>query len=180
MDKLAPLLIAAWLLGSQAAPGQAEEADTCRTIDSPAERLACYDRLHGRAEAVREDVVTPRATPPPAGENAAGAPAERDPRPTTSPPAQPANEAFGEEQLPSQAVPAEQAELEAVVLATGRSMTGRHWYRLEGGQLWEQVTPRHTGIDQGDAVRISRSPLGTYHIRRADGSSRSSQVRRRE
>jgi hypothetical protein len=191
MDKLAPMLIAAWLLGSQAATAQAEAADTCRTIDSPAERLACYDRLHGRAQSERDDVEPPRAPPAPAEEHAASAPAVRDPRPTSSPtppaapaapaaPVAPANEAFGEEQLPSRAAPAEQAELETIVLATGRSMTGRHWYRLEGGQLWEQVTPRHTGIDEGDAIRISRSPLGTYHIRRADGSSRSSQVRRRE
>jgi hypothetical protein len=62
----------------------------------------------------------------------------------------------------------------------GEQVTGRHWFRLENGQLWSQVSPGRPTVDVGDSVRISRGSLNTYSLRRADGSSRRTAVRRLE
>jgi hypothetical protein len=66
------------------------------------------------------------------------------------------------------------------VTAMGQSNTRKHWFRLENGQLWEQASIESTNIREGDAVRVSRGLFGSYTMRRADGSSRSTRVQRRE
>jgi hypothetical protein len=164
----------------------------CTSIESPEARLACYDRQHGR-----EGAPAP-ARPVPAPEAPAAATAPTPAAPDAPPPAPEADAtadapaaaaraapgdpgAFGREQLPQPARPPEAPDaLTAEVTGVGQGMTGRRWFRLDNGQLWEQVTARRTGIEPGDRVALTRSPIGTYHLRRADGSSRSTQVRRRE
>ena len=177
------------LLVSAAAAWPAAQTMDCTTIRSPEARLACYDRQHGRAAAVPSaepdrapvppaaPTADEPAAPPPASTAGAAADAPAPPRPEQ--PADPG--AFGREQLPQPPRPPEAPDaLTANVTAVGEAMTGRRWFRLDNGQLWEQVTVRRTGIEAGDTVALTRSPIGTYHLRRADGSSRSTQVRRRE
>tara|TARA_Y100001933_G_scaffold83082_1_gene84532 strand:+ start:2952 stop:3530 length:579 start_codon:yes stop_codon:yes gene_type:complete len=184
--------ISAAALLSAAAAWPATGAEDCTAIESAEARLACYDRQHGRSEpaAPAQPAPAPRAATAPAAP-AADMPAPPPPAPAAGtanePPAaapsgQPADPgAFGREHLPEPARPPEAPEALTVdVTAVGQGMTGRRWFRLDNGQLWEQVTVRRTGIEAGDRVTLTRSPIGTYHLRRADGSSRSTQVRRRE
>lgn len=136
-----------------AAPGWTEPTRTdCVEIEDTAARLACYDRLHGRSAAPPEGVAA-------AQESGSAAP-----------------ESGGV------AVPPPSGEPETLphdrVVASGEGATGRRWFRLESGQLWQEVTPGPTDIATGDVVRITESAIGTFHLRRSDGSSRSSQVRR--
>lgn len=171
----------------------AQPAEDCTAIASPDARLACYDRQHGRADAAQPArPAEPPAPPTPAAPAAAspGTDAQTPPRPaaTTADAPEPARPdrptdpgAFGREQLPEPTRPPEAPDaLVAEVTGAGEGITGRRWYRLDNGQLWEQVTVRRTGIETGDRIELRRSPIGTYHLRRADGSSRSTQVRRRE
>jgi hypothetical protein len=68
----------------------------------------------------------------------------------------------------------------STVTAMGESNTRKHWFRLENGQLWEQLSIESTNIQEGDDVRVSRGVFGSYTMRRADGGSRSTRVQRRE
>jgi len=151
-------------------------ADDCLTITEQQARLACYDQLHGR-----------NSTPVPAS----GAPDVLDTEPvaevtsqTRATPAEvpPMIEELGSEQLPKPRAAEEDRtdNLVSAVKAMGKGLTGRHWFRLDNGQLWEQVSAERTTIRDGDSIRISRGLMATYHLRREDGSSRSTSVRRRE
>src|SRR5690349_19626882 len=44
------LAVCAFIAGTLAAPAQAADVTGCLKIDSDVERLACYDREHGRLE----------------------------------------------------------------------------------------------------------------------------------
>lgn len=149
----------------------------CVAIADRAERLACYDQAHGRDAAEA-------AVPAPAAEAPDAAPAAEPPEPPAA--AEPAPAAdpsgLGGEQLPESRQPAadSQDELIATVASLGEQATGRHWFRLDNGQLWIQVSPARSAVRAGDSVRISRGILGTYTLRRADGGSRSTSVRRLE
>lgn len=188
MRRSMTISFAGTVLLSAAAAWPAAQARDCTVIDSPEARLACYDRQHGRgdpasptpppAQAAPAAPVAPAADPPAAPPPAPAADVATD-APAKEQPADPG--AFGQEHLPQPTRPPEAPDaLTAEVTAAGEGMTGRRWFRLDNGQLWEQVTVRRTGIEPGDRVALTRSPIGTYHLRRADGSSRSTQVRRRE
>ncbi len=99
-----------------------------------------------------------------------GPPAAGEPAPVADASAEPAD--------PSADPPAvASAEPAAVTIeSAGLDTAGRRWYRTSAGDLWRQVTAQRTDIRAGDSVRISESGIGTYHLRRADGSSRSVQV----
>ena len=174
-------------LAAGAAGALAQSAEDCVSIKDQQARLACYDQLHGRGPAT--SAPTQRQTAPAAAEEA----------PITQAPAQPAanprsdQEAaqqaaaagttdLGAEQLPKPREAQDQKadEMLSAIRSMGEGITGRHWFRLENDQLWEQVSPESTTLRAGDAVRVSRGLLGTYHLRREDGGSRSTSVRRRE
>lgn len=147
----------------------------CTAIEEESARLTCYDRLHGRK------MTTSETTLQSSHSSIAGvrpeSPAAR--LPDTNPPA---DSELGAE-LPPSDKPGEQLQESEVltrVAGSGKGITGRLWFRLEDGQLWEQVTPRRSDIVTGDIVRITKGALGAYHLRRANGSSRSTQVRRLE
>lgn len=143
-------------------------AEDCVAIADREARLACYDAVHGHAA---EDAP---AVPPP--------PAQPTPPARRAPPAEPAPPAdFGAEQLPQRrSEPEAKDDLVVAIAEMGKQATGRHWFRLENGQLWSQVSPERTTLKAGDSVRINRGLLGTYHLREADGGSRSTAVRRLE
>ncbi|MEQ8860771.1 MAG: hypothetical protein RIC56_19170 [Pseudomonadales bacterium] len=163
-------------------------ADDCVALVDRDARLACYDRAHGRqatpsvtnTDPSAESAVAeePIANPPPS------APAPPDRRAGPGLPAESATPAsdFGAEQLPrsGEARDENETDLVADIRAMGKQTTGRHWFRLENDQLWSQVSPERTTLRTGDSIRINRSLLGTYHLRRADGGSRSTAVRRLE
>lgn len=161
--------------GVTAAAVAASSAEDCVAIADREARLACYDALHGHA-AETTSVMPAPAPPsaPPAG--VVSDKIEAPPPARTAPPAD-----FGAEQLPQpRSEPAAEADLVVAIAEMGRQATGRHWFRLENGQLWSQVSPERTTLKAGDSVRISRGLLGTYHMREADGGSRTTGVRRLE
>jgi hypothetical protein len=150
------LLLLLGCSGLTAAAAGPTSADDCVAIADREARLACYDAVHGHADEVAPAVPAPPAQP--------------------APPAD-----FGAEQLPQRpSEPDAEEELLVAIVEMGRQATGRHWFRLENGQLWSQVSPERTTLKAGDSVRISRGLLGTYHLREADGGSRSTAVRRLE
>jgi len=160
---LAPLACPAQPAGATS-PGSLRE---CAQLPSDAERLACYDRLAGRA--------SPAAAAP----QPAAAPASAAPAPVAAAPASPivpaagsapatpapAGASFGlysaEHPKPPPVTPA----LETRVMSLGHSPSGRMTVTLEGGALWELLDDTDPLLAAGDAVSITRATLGSYLMR---------------
>ncbi len=151
------------------------EAD-CLAVSDQLARLACYDELHGRPSA---GIPETQAT-----DNSSIAPVSQEPKATreASPGLPPAMTGLGAEQIPKKKADKQHKPDHQIssLRAMGKGMTGRHWFRLDNDQLWDQVSPERTTLKVGDTIRISRGLMSTYHLRREDGSSRSTSVRRRE
>jgi hypothetical protein len=147
-----------------AAPQSSLQA--CASIAADADRLACYDRLagravpsvpaHGAAPVAPAAAVPPPATasPPVAGAAAAAPPAA----PTTSP-----KESFGlyEVEHPKPPPVAAATSLEARVVALGKSANGHMTVSLEGGAVWE-LDDSDPLLAVGETVTISRATFGSY------------------
>ena len=163
----------------------------CASIAEDAARLACYDRLAGRAAgkaapaapastggatrspslpAAAANGVPAAAAPPPAAASAAGA--------SAAPPAAAAaplpKESFGSYAAEHPTPPAAKS-LEAAVVALGRSASGRMTVQLEGGALWELDEPDPL-LAVGELVTITRASLGSYLMQTP--SRRTHRVRR--
>lgn len=167
------------------APGAAAESPavaSCLVIDDPGERLSCFDALHGREPTGQDEPGSPETPEPPTPpDDQASAATIDEPAPASPAPPPRARGSFGAEQLPTPpAEPSSPQELVTEVTDVGRQPTGRHWFRLSNGQLWSQVSAGIVHVEPGDRVRIRRGRFGTYHLRPADGSGRSTQVRRDE
>jgi hypothetical protein len=170
-------LMIAW--GAEA-PGEVPtgELRACATIAEDAARLACYDRLAGRAAsrvaapiagnspAAAGHAVTPTPVRPAAASSAVPA-APTQPqaavstaRPNAAVAAPMPKESFGlytaEHPTPTVAT-----SLEAAVVALGKSQSGRMTVQLEGGALWELEDPDPL-LAVGELVTITRASLGSY------------------
>jgi len=155
-----------------AAPGPAAP---CLSVENDRDRLACYDRLFGRVGSTATEGPESSEDTPATGGSPAG---------KTAPEAA-ARQQLGAEQLPSRRSepdepPDETSEIVVILDEVGRRADGRYWFRLDNDQLWSQVSAKRASFESGDLVRIRRGLLGTYHLRPADGSGRSTQVRREE
>jgi phospholipase A1 len=127
----------------------------CAIISNALERLACYDRLAGRA-----------ATPP-----AAAAPPVAAPPAARPPPA----EEFGLSPAQRPAVIERPQSISARIVAFGRSANARPTLKLDNGQLWE-LDAADALLAVGDAVTIRHGALTsflldtpghrTHHVRR--------------
>ena len=115
-------------------PVSADALQVCATIDTPTERLACYDQLAARA-------AMSRTTP-------------------ASPPAAP-KESFGLYAAEHPAPPQPAAALTAKIVGLGASANGHPTVALEGGQLWELDGPDPL-LATGDVVTISRAAFGSF------------------
>ena len=176
------VLCIALMAGSGAAlAAQTDAAARCRGITDSAARLQCYDRLF---EAADERLSPPDAQEMPGkptnevDERAVAVPQDRSaPAKSATKAATPAGAANDATEAPagsaSDAAPATQRIVEA-----GTRPTGRRWFRLDDGSVWEQVTLRRTDLSVDQAVIVTRGMVGSYHLRRADGGGRSTQVRR--
>jgi hypothetical protein len=137
----------------------------CAVIAAAPERLACYDRLSGRA--VQNTAALPGTATPPAAAPAAtarvAAPAATPPV-ASAPPAAPASlskESFGLYAAEHPPAPPVAATLAARIIALGRSASGRPTVALEGGQLWE-VDAADPLLAVGDTVTVRRAALGSF------------------
>jgi len=131
------------------APRSTGALRACASIDAPAERLACYDRLAGRVTA---------SQPAPAPTGPATASAARAAAPA-APPAPDAS--FGLYAAEHPAPPKPAAELELKVVALGANADGDPTVTLEGGQLWQLDDPDPL-LAVGDRVTIHRAAFGSF------------------
>lgn len=155
----APIAVAA----QPAAVASPSALQACASIAVDADRLACYDRLAGRAVPVAPThgaaAVAPAAVakPPAAAAPVAG---------TAAPPAAPApppKESFGlyEAEHPKAPPVAAAASLVARVVALGKSGNGHMTVSLEGGAVWE-LDDSDPLLAVGETVTITRATFGSY------------------
>jgi len=151
------------------APQSALEA--CASIAADADRLACYDRLAGRAVPsvpghAATAVAPPPAAPPPAAPPPATASAPVAGVAAAAPPATPVpppKESFGlyEAEHPKPPPVASAPSLEARVVALGKSANGHMIVSLEGGAVWE-LDDSDPLLAVGETVTITRATFGSY------------------
>ena len=132
---------------STAVPASALQG--CAAIGAPGERLACYDRLAGRAPASPTALVPGAAPQPSPG---VAAPAS---------PAPPPKGSFGLYHAEHPAAPPPVASLTARVVAIGATASGHATVALEGGQLWE-LDGADPLLANGDSVTIKRAAFGSF------------------
>ncbi len=166
-------LLGAWVLTAVPLMAAAQPALTisqsalraCASLAVDADRLACYDRLAGRAVPVAPThgaaAVAPAAAAPPpalaaptAGAAAAAAPAAAAPPP---------KESFGlyEAEHPKPPPAPTAPSLEARVAALGNTASGRMTVSLEGGAVWE-LDDSDPLLAVGESVTITRASFGSY------------------
>jgi hypothetical protein len=127
---------------------------TCVSIAADAERLACYDRVAGRAV---PGAAAPAAEAPPLAPAASSAAA------VLSAPVPPRAESFGlyEAEHPKAPPVAGPGPLEARVFAVGTSAGGHMTVSLEGGAVWE-LDDADPLLAAGQSVTIARAAFGSY------------------
>jgi hypothetical protein len=178
--RTARLLLRAFALAAAAAPAATappSALQACASIAADADRLACYDRLAGRAVAsVPGHAATAVAPPAAASAPVAGVAAAAPPPATASapvagvaaaaPPATPVpppKESFGlyEAEHPKPAPVASAPSLEARVVALGKSANGHMIVSLEGGAVWE-LDDSDPLLAVGETVTITRATFRSY------------------
>jgi hypothetical protein len=161
-------------LAGVAQPASSSELADCARLGSDAERLACYDRLAGRASAA--PVPAPAAAAPvtqtapamaapsmPAAAPAAATPAAAAPAAAAPAAAAPAaGPSFGLYSAEHPRPPPVSPSLVARVSSVGRSASGRMTVTVEGGALWELLDEADPLLAAGDAVSITRASFGSY------------------
>jgi hypothetical protein len=177
---LMPLAGVGATLNSSAQQPTAAPLETCTAMNSPTERLACYDRLTGRAAAPAAPVTSVTA-PAPAVPDAA-VPKQAPPvmvgaATTQPPPAPPAPtraaappEAFGlfSAEHPDSLVL--QKSLTAKVSDVVTRRDGHQLVVLEGNQLWELDGADYL-LAKGNSVTIHRAALGSFIMKTPTGQN---------
>ncbi len=179
---------------------QANDFETCGRVSSDVARLACFDALSSGDEATLAGALGDRAgdwrlcasigsnaarlacfTPLTGGTVAASpipSPAplrtvspQPVPRPVPPPaPAMPAEEAFGNEYVPSEKTPESGSEvsgknLVVMVVRTKKDRHGFHSFYLANGQVWRQTSARRFNIPKYDyQVRVSKKRFSGYRL----------------
>jgi hypothetical protein len=123
----------------------------CAAIGTPTERLACYDKLAGRAPAPAAVAQSATVTAP------AAAPAP----PAAGAPPAPPKESFGLYSAEHPAAPKAAAVLTAKIVGLGAGANGHPLVTLDGGQLWE-LDSADPLLAAGDSVSIKRATLGSF------------------
>jgi hypothetical protein len=141
----------------------------CSSITNTAERLACYDRLAGRASASKAQPSSPAAAAPAAAPVSA-APAASAPAAATPVPAGASTaKDFGLSKVQKERAdgaasgsPAEIKSITAQVTGFRKGPNGRPRVLLDNGQSWEYEEDGDYLLAVGDSVTIRRASLGSF------------------
>jgi hypothetical protein len=167
---LAGLRFAAVANAQEAAAGVSASAlKACAQIETSTYRLACYDRLAGRAPspvAAASSAKPPIAPPPPSTQS---------PSTASTSSGEPQKETFGKYTVEHPAPPKPPASFTDKVVRLGTSANGRLTVTLDRGGLWEIDEP-DTVLANGDSVTIKRAALGSFLMTTPSG--RTHRVRR--
>jgi hypothetical protein len=151
----------------------------CSSISNAAERLACFDRLAGRASASKATPSSPAAAPPAAAPVSAApavaapavaAPLSAAPAAATPVPAGASTDNdFGLSKVQKQrngaasgAPPEIKKTLTARVTGFRKGPDGRPRVLLDNGQSWEYEEDGDYLLAVGDSVTIRRASLGSF------------------
>lgn len=163
------IIAAATLLAGLALPPAAAEEppaglDACRSIDDDGARLACYDRLAGRAASDAAAGV-PQALPPLRTRPAAPPPAADAAPPASTRPAAPP---------PAEREEDQQQNFRATVVEVQQKPRGERVITLDNGETWEEIEPsRYFPVEPGDKVEVRTGFFGSHRmVTPAGGSSR--------
>lgn len=159
---------------SGAVPASAMQA--CAALDTESARLACYDKLAGRAAPVAAPTAAAPHAPAPAAARAAPlatpaapAAAAAAAAPALQTPAAGSPAAFGlyaAEHPKATLAPTKSETLK--ILDVGHGPNGSMLLNLEGGQLWE-LTEGDALLASGATVTIRRATLGSYLVTTQSG-----------
>lgn len=157
MNCVRALLLLAGLAAIGCAPAEGDETlesglEICAALDSPDERLACFDALSRSAEKEQEPAGgrSPRAEP---AEGPAAPEAGTAPRPLTDDVAKPASGNDGKA--------AEEVYTATLIRCEERGPSGRTYFLLENGQVWRQSNSNKLRLsDCSGEVRISTDFFG--------------------
>jgi len=141
----------------------------CSNLSNTAERLACYDRLAGRASASKAPPSSPAAAAP-AAPPVSAAPAAAAPAAATPVPARASNaNDFGLSKVQKERAdgaasssPAEIKSITARVTGFRKGPSGRPRVLLDNGQSWEYEEDGDYLLAVGDSVTIRRASLGSF------------------
>ena len=139
--------------------------ETCRVIDVPAERLACYDRLAGREEAAPEALALEAAAP----RSTLAAPKSEEELK--------AEFEAKRELVKSGDAPAIYSDITEIVVERTDHLT----IILDNGQVWRQLSSdrpiRVNSKKPPKTVTITEAAMGSYRLK-LDDSRQSIRVRR--
>lgn len=137
--------------------------EQCSAISNTAERLACYDRLAGRAPASEAPPSSSAAAAPPAAAPVSAAPAA-----ATAAPRVITTQDFGLSKLQKERAngaansPGEIKSITAQVTGFREGSDGRPRVLLDNGQAWEYEEDGDALLAVGDSVTIRRASLGSF------------------
>ncbi len=172
------------LLAVAQQPG-AQTLESCAAITAAADRLACYDRVSGRATPGNAAPAIPTPENPslpatPASRATPAASVQTSPPPVSAAPDVPAKppqaapsqvlppESFGLYSAEHPTVPNKQSTLTAKVTKLGVLANTHQSVTLDGGQLWELDSPDPL-LATGDTVTIKRAALGSFILKTPSG-----------
>jgi hypothetical protein len=146
----------------------------CSSISNTAERLACYDRLAGRASASKAQPSSPAAAAPagapvsaapPAAAPAAAAPAAATPVPARASNAGDFGLSKVQKERADGAAPNSPAEIKSItarVTEFRKGPSGRPRVLFDNGQTWEYEEDGDYLLAIGDSVTIRHASLGSF------------------
>jgi hypothetical protein len=141
----------------------------CSSISNTAERLACYDRLAGRATASKAPPSSPAAAAPAAPPPVSAAPVGAAPPAATPAPAGATASDFGLSKVQKERAdgaasssPAEIKSITARVTGFRKGPSGRPRVLFDNGQTWEYEEDGDYLLAVGDSVTIRRASLGSF------------------
>jgi hypothetical protein len=137
------LLLAAFVIvPAMAGAADAESAPPCTSIESDADRLACYDRLFKRAPAGHSRAATDVAVAEETRRDFGLSEAER--RRNANQPAPPRG-------------------ISVTIQSIGRRPTGEQIFHTSDGQTWVEVEPStRVRVQPGETITIREAALGSY------------------